>query len=503
MSGQACNQVNVHRDNFGQRPDWIVMIVLFVGLSSLYFATVSGITSSNDGSHYALTRAMVENHTFALMPFDNYAEGNDIAIRDGVFYSDRPPGTAVLATLFYTLAQYLPDPLAPLPSRHDAENPRLLYVMLLPVLAGTGTAVLLYLFLRQHGVTMGGAVTAVLMFSLGTAYWKYSTVLFSHALSGFLVLLTIYLALRLSPESHWMRYLFLGFVLGFSVLVEYSNGLLVVIVGLFVLLGVRPFTLRRILVTMVPFILGGLIPAGFLATYNNVNFGSPLTLSYAYAVNYPWAGNFFSTFSWPLLPGLQALLIWGEGGGWCNPTCYNQGIFLLSPIMLLALPGFWFYFRRARRPFWLTTTVFLIYLLLFAKHFTSHGFTGDGRYLVPFLSLLAIPLAYAVDWLLRPTQNPLQLAFFAFITYGLFFLSLRNMLLHIGFSYNYHLDLSQLSPVIASPQNWRYLADTIFPNQGNLPLLWLLQAAGGIVGLFWLRRSPKERPNRAAPKNSE
>ncbi len=494
--------------------------MLFVGLSSLYFATVSGITSSNDGSHYALTRAMAENHTFALMPFDNYAEGNDIAIRDGAFYSDRPPGTAVLATLFYTLAQYLPAPLTPLPSRHDAENPRLLYVMLLPVLAGTGTAVLLYLFLRQQGVTMAGAVTAVIMFSLGTAQWKYSTVLFSHALSGFLVLLAIVLVTRLetrdwrleteqSPVSSlqspnlWFRYLFLGFVLGFSVLVEYSNGLLVVLVGLFVLLGVRPFTLRRILVKMGPFILGGLIPAGFLATYNNVNFGSPLTLSYAYAINYPWAGNFFSTFSWPLLPGLQALLIWGEGGGWCNLTCYNQGIFLLSPIMLLALPGFWLYFRHARRPFWLTTTVFLVYLLLFAKHFTSHGFTGDGRYLVPFLSLLAIPLAYAVDWLLRPTQNPLQLAFFAFITYGLFFLSLRNMLLHIGFSYNYHLDLSQLSPVIASPQNWRYLADTIFPNQSNLPLLWLLQTAGGTIGLFWLRRLPKKHPNRATPKNSE
>ena len=33
--------------------------------------------------------------------------------------------------LFYTLGNYLPDPLTPLPSRHDAENPRLLYVMLL------------------------------------------------------------------------------------------------------------------------------------------------------------------------------------------------------------------------------------------------------------------------------------------------------------------------------------------------------------------------------------
>jgi hypothetical protein len=487
-----------------QRSDWLVIVLLFVGLSSLYFATASGITSSNDGSHYALARTMVANRSFALMQFDDYAEGNDIAVRDGVLYSDRPPGTAVATTIFYTLGSLLPDPLTPLPSRYDAENPALLYVMLLPVLAGTGTAVLLYLFLRQHRVTMGGAVTAVLMFSLGTAHWKYSTVLFSHALSGFLVLLAIVLTTRLetkdwrieteqSPIANrqspnlWLRYLFLGFVLGFSVLVEYSNGLLVVLVGLYVLVGIRPFTLRQIAAMTGPFILGGLIPAVFLGIYNQVNFGSPLTLSYAYAINYPWAGHFFSTFSWPLLPGLQAMLVWGEGGGWCNPTCYNQGLFLLSPIMLLALAGFWRYFRRAPRSFWLTTTVFLVYLLLFAKHFTSHGFTGDGRYLVPFLSLLAIPLAYAVDWLLRPAQHPLRLAFFAFIAYGLFFLSLRNMLLHIGFSYNYNLDLSQLDTMIASPQNISYLLETILPNRGNLPLLWLLQMGTAVIIWGWLR----------------
>ncbi|MEJ2749768.1 MAG: hypothetical protein P8183_17950, partial [Anaerolineae bacterium] len=138
--------------------------------------------------------------------------------------------------------------------------------------------------------------------------------------------------------------------------------------------------------------------------------------------------------------------------------------------------------------------LFLVYLLLFAKHFTFHGFTGDGRYLVPFLSLLAIPLAYAVDLLLRPSQKPLRLAALAFIIYGLFFLSLRNMLLHIGFSYNYHLDLSQLSPLIASPQNWRYLIQTIFPNRGNLPLLWLLQATIGVIGYFWLLRQKKHSP---------
>ena len=163
---------------------WLT-ILLFVGISSLYFATVSGMTSSNDGSHYALTRAMAENGRFTLDPFDPYAEGNDIAIRDGRFYSDRPPGTALITTLFYQVATYLPTPLSPLPSKHDPHNPRLLYVMLLPVLAGSGTILLLYWFLRQQEIVMAPAFITCLLVALGTIHWKYSTVLFSHALSGF------------------------------------------------------------------------------------------------------------------------------------------------------------------------------------------------------------------------------------------------------------------------------------------------------------------------------
>ena len=81
-------------------------------LSSVYYATASGITSSNDGSHYALMRTMVENRTFALQQFDDYAEGNDVAItEDGRLFSDRPPGTALAGVLFYLAGGALPEPL--------------------------------------------------------------------------------------------------------------------------------------------------------------------------------------------------------------------------------------------------------------------------------------------------------------------------------------------------------------------------------------------------------
>ncbi len=475
--------------------DLLIALLLFIGVSLLYFATISGITSSNDGSHYALLRTMVENRTFALENFDDYAEGNDIALTpDGTLYSDRPPGTAVAAIPFYLLGGPLPDPLVPIPSRHDAENPRLPYVLMLPVFAGAGTVVLLYALLRRLRIGQGAALTAVLFFTFGTAHWKYSTVLFSHALSGFLVVASVYLVLRLTDRwdhPNWLSYFALGFVSGCAVLVEYSNALVVLIIGLFWIVVMWPLAVRRPLRTTLPWVLGGLLPAAFLAFYNATNFGSVTTLSYAYAVNYPWAGNFFSTFDWPLLPGLAALLVWGEGGGWCGGPCMNQGLLLLSPVLLLALPGVWGYFRRDRAAFFLTMGLFLVYLLLFAKHHTSHGFTHDGRYLVPFLGFLVLPLGFTLDWLLDSARRPLVRATGLFVAFGLFFLSARTMFLHIGYSFNYTLDLGALDPLVASPQNWSVLLGSVFVNSGNLLLLvlpLLLVVGLAVVGVWVARR---------------
>jgi hypothetical protein len=470
------------------RVDWVIALILFAGLSFIYFATLSGITSSNDGSHYALLRTMVENRTFTLNQFDDFAEGNDVAVTpDGRLFSDRPPGTALASVPFYLLGGLLPDaPLAQ--SRHDAANPRLAYVLLLPVFAGAGAVVLLYALQRHLGIGRAAALSAVLFFALGTTHWKYSAVLFSHALSGLLVVSSVYLVLLLVDGrlDGWPWYALLGFILGFAVVVEYSNAPLVVVVGAFWLWRTWPRAARQPLATALPWLAGGALPATFLAWYNTANFGGPLTTSYTYAINYPWAGSFAATFSFPLLPGLRALLWRGEGGGWCGGPCFNQGIFLLSPVLLLALPGLVIFFRRRRAAFLLIMGLFVFYLLLFAQHHTFHGFTGDGRYLTPFLGLLTPGMGFALDWLFSPRRPPLARAVAVALVFGLFFLSLGNQLLHIGASYNYTLDLAQLRPPLARPENWTVLGRAVFPNAANWPALILLLAA--VSTLFVITR---------------
>ncbi len=464
--------------------DWLIAFLLFFLLSSVYYATASGITSSNDGSHYALVRTIVENRSFALEQFDDYAEGNDIAIsEDGRLFSDRPPGTALAGTLFYLAGGAFPEPPQKLPSRHDDQNPRLAYALLLPALAGAGSAVVLYVLLRMLGISQGASATAVLMFGLGTVQWKYSSVLFSHALSSFLVILTVYLVMRIVRlgRGSVLTYGLLGLLLGFSVLTEYSNALLIVILIGYLLLNSRPIETRNLLTSFGVLLLGGLFSALFLAFYNTTNFGDPLRLSYSYAINYPWAASFTTTFNFPLAAGLKGLLLGGTGDGWCDGPCPNRGLFALSPILMFALPGWYLFYRKARRECLLTAVLFLVYLLLFARHRTYHGFTADGRYLTPFLSLLAVPLAYTMQWIYSLRARPLLRLALLGAAFGLFLLSMGNIFVHIGGSYNYDLDQGLLEGMLSQPGNGILLLGQIFRNTGNLPLLWLLEITGFIV----------------------
>ena len=81
------------------------------------------------------------------------------------------------------------------------KTPRLTYVIMLPALAGAGTVVILYALLRLLTLSRAASVTAVLMFGLGTVHWKYSSVLFSHALSSFLVTAAFYLTVRIARQG--------------------------------------------------------------------------------------------------------------------------------------------------------------------------------------------------------------------------------------------------------------------------------------------------------------
>lgn len=134
-------------------------------------------------------------------------------------------------------------------------------------------------------------------------------------------------------------------------------------------------------------------------------------------------------------------------------------------------------------------------LLLFAKSTTFNPLTNDGRYLTPFLGLWLIPLAFWLDEQYLLPGRGIRQMLVGVLAFGLLWLSIRNQFMHIAFSWNYDLSLAALRPLAIAPDNVLYLLRTVFPNAGNLPLLWL--GEGFVIGfaaivLRW-RQNRQER----------
>jgi len=472
--------------------DRVIAVVLFVVVSSVYYATAVGISSSNDGSHYALLRAMVDQGQFRIDDYAQHAEGNDLAIRDDVVYSDRPPGTALMAVPFYVIGKVLPAPIRPMYARYDEGFPPLAYIVMLPVITGAAAVVILYLVLRSYEIGQGAALATSLASAFGTTLWKYGSVMFSHAPSALLIMGGVALAIRIGREGRIrpLLGLALGFVLGLSVVVEYSNTIFVVVVLIYITATVG----RRVIRGRGEWIGGGalavgmVLPIGFLLYYNTINFGGPFFTSYKYAINYPWAASFGTTFDVPLWKGLPGILWYGLD----LADQENQGILLLMPVLLIGAAGVWAYLRRSVREAIFVLGLFLIYLLLFAKHHTFSGFTADTRYLTPFLGLWFIPISFALETVFT-LRVGIAKAIALLIVYGLMFLSVRNIMVHIGFSYGYNLDPGLIERQATTPKNWMYILGNIFVNWLNLPLLWGIEGLlGAILVGVWRWRDKRK-----------
>ncbi|MBL0009458.1 MAG: hypothetical protein IPP25_20375 [Saprospiraceae bacterium] len=77
----------------------------------------------------------------------------------------------------------------------------------------------------------------------------------------------------------------------------------------------------------------------------------------------------------------------------------NIGWWLYTPLMLLAMPGWYLVYKKHRAIFWPTfiTTILAIYITLSWSHFESGGGLGQ-RNLIQIYPLMAFPLASVIYW---------------------------------------------------------------------------------------------------------
>ena len=173
----------------------------------------------------------------------------------------------------------------------------------------------------------------------------------------------------------------IGTAIGISFLFRVDSIVLVASILLFLPLFRRMRDLLRSPWILVGLVVPILAAGAFQGWYNDLRFGSITSFGYPGGAY----GSGLSSFSTPLLTGLQELLRWP-----------HKGFFWFNPLLLTALPGFIWLARRNRA---IAITIFgmaIIRLLVYAKWFVPDGGVGWGpRLLFPLCATLMIPACEA------------------------------------------------------------------------------------------------------------
>ncbi len=382
---------------------WTLFVVLLV--STAY--TFPRWADPNQNSRLDMVVAMVDDHTFQIDPY--VSNTVDFAQAGGHYYSDKAPGSAMLGAAVYAVVK----PLFGLPIIQRVEarlgeseafrstlRPggtgiletkvrfALIQVLLSLLLASVPTALMaagMYRWLANVTPAVTPRVLTTLAYGLLSPAFAYAGAFYGHQLSAALLFGAFLLAYGGRDEMGAIRLMAIGALLALSVVTEYPAALVAGILGLYVaailLRQRRVGALGWLMLASAPFIIAWL-------EYNTVVFGAPLNLGYSYSTL--WQSQHHTGFMSLTLPHWESL--WGVTfGGF-------RGLFVLSPVMLVAVAGFVAWWRSAdlRAAFWVAlTSAVSMFGFNAASIMWWGGFAVGPRYLLPGLPFLALGLAFA------------------------------------------------------------------------------------------------------------
>ena len=259
-------------------------------------------------------------------------------------------------------------------------------------------------------------VITTLAFAFATMAAIYSTTLFSEvgvtlgaavALLGFATW-----QFRDAKQGAWL----LGGGVAFAALFRADSFFLIGIMIPCVMFFVRPGELMRTWRQWAPRLLSPLVVVALWTLYyNNLRFGSILEFGY----NGPYDTRGFST---PVPYGLGLQLI--------SP---GKSFFVYSPILLVAIPGLVWLWRRQRAVAAVIIAASVVRVCFYAHWWTPVGGSAWGpRFLLPVCALLAIPLGTAVEHVRDLARNR-RLATGSFVALGALSIGVQVLGLSTGY----------------------------------------------------------------------
>ncbi|HMN61943.1 MAG TPA: hypothetical protein PJ988_16350 [Anaerolinea sp.] len=383
---------------------WVIVIALL----ACYAYFFPRWADPNQNSRLDMIVAVVDDGTFMI---DRYVSNTvDYAKVGEHYYSDKPPGSAFLGIPVYAGLKLVMDtPLVDRLVERLSSNAafqatlkadgsgvytdkvrfalaQVALTLVIPVAASVILGLLLYRILVDFHISPGLSLLVVLTYGLLTPAFAYAGAYYSHQLSA-AFLVGAFALVKSDKVTRPGRLLLAGFLMGFAVLSEYSVILVAVILFLYTLYRlVRLGVWKRAGWAA----LSAAAVGGALMAYNQAVFGGPFQLGYEYSEL--WKPQHQTGFLSLTLPHPDA--IWGIT---FSPF---RGLFYLSPILLLCIPGFvfWWQSRRNRAEFWVSlSTVLCMFLFNTSSVMWWGGFAVGPRYFLPAIPFIALAVAFAAQ----------------------------------------------------------------------------------------------------------
>ena len=257
------------------------------------------------------------------------------------------------------------------------------------------SAALLYLFLAEFGLAASLRAWLALALGFGTLLLPYATALFGHNLGAACVGGAFLLLWKQKQEWRLGRGLAAGALIGLGAICDFTTLFLSAFLGLYALwvalkISNFKFQISNLLVRIVPVAVVALAFVAIQLAANWASFGHPFTFPHVYHVQAAFRARHTRGMLGVHLPELVPLWQLTFGG--------HRGLFHGSPMLLLALPGFFLLGRRHRPEAILLAAAWLGVVLLSAGYENWEAGSAYGpRYQIATLPLLLLAVACAAE----------------------------------------------------------------------------------------------------------